>query len=126
MPELYALNNNGLLLCLGFWLAFLTNFLEANLEKKPPEIWLRVNNAILSAITSVALCDICIQNALFSVTSVPAYCALLGLMTDAHLWRGLGWNLIKRAAKKHNIDLPSSLKTEKNTKDESQNKDKHV
>lgn len=107
-------------LCLGFWLAFLTNWLEANLEKKPPEPLLRINNAILSAITSVALCDICVRNALFSMSSVPAYCALLGLMTDAHLWRGIGWNLIKRAAKKHNVTLPDEM-----MKDKEDGKDKN-
>lgn len=103
---------------LGFWLAVLANFLEANFERKPPEMWLRINNAILSGITATALCDICVQNHIIELTSVPAYCALLGLMTDVHLWRGIGLSLVKRAAVKHNIKIPEGLK--KGMEDEQQ------
>lgn len=94
----------------GFTLAFLTNLLMSNAERKPPEFRLRLNNAALAGLTACAICDVLIQNSLFTVRMAPAYCALIGLMADAKIWKLLAAGWLRSFAERHGFEVPDKFK----------------
>ena len=95
----------------GFILAALTNLLMANAERRPPEIILRINNAILAGVTACAVCDIMVQYGLFASRLVPPFCALIGLMADAKIYKILASSWLAAFAEKHGFKVPEKFKT---------------
>lgn len=94
----------------GFVLACLTNLLMANAEHKPPEFRLRVNNALLAGLTAWAVCEIMTQYGVFSYSLVPPFCALIGLMADAKIYKVLAGSWLKSFAERHGFEVPDRLK----------------
>ena len=105
-----ALNTGLLETIAGFILAALTNLLMANAERRPPEVILRVNNAVLAGVTACAVCDIMVQYGLFSTRLVPPFCALIGLMADAKIYKILASSWLGSFAAKHGFTVPDKFK----------------
>ena len=94
----------------GFCLAALTNLLMANAEKRPPEVVLRINNALLAGLTACAVCDIMVQYDAFSPRLVPPFCVLIGLMADAKIYKILASSWIVSFAEKHGFKIPEKFR----------------
>lgn len=101
----------------GFMLAALTNLLMANAERRPPEIILRINNAILAGVTACAVCDIMVQYGLFAPRLVPPFCALIGLMADAKIYKILASSWLSRFAARHGFEVPEKFRSVIKNKD---------
>lgn len=106
----------------GFGLAALTNLLMANAERRPPEMILRINNAVLAGVTACAVCDILVQYGLFTARLVPPFCALIGLMADAKIYKILASSWLGHFAARHGFEVPEKFRKvihppQQNTKD---------
>lgn len=110
-------------MAVGFCLAMLANLLMANSERRPPELRLRINNAILAGITSAAFSDIMVTYGVFTIRSAPAFCALIGVMADARLWKALAGEWLSGFAHRHGFDVPDKFKSVLKGRDDEEPKD---
>lgn len=109
MPD-FLYTERFALLCVGAALAALSSFLMSNAERRPPEVYLRINNAILAGLSAAAVCAILVEQSIFGEGLIPAYCALIGLMADARTWRMVGGQWLTDFAQRHGFSVPDKYK----------------